>query len=341
MVMSKILRSTMLILVLSGTALISTAGQTVPRSTATSTQAAGASTGLKPVIWKDPGAVERLDFTYGVGGRENAPRPPFTFLEENTKGTNPKIRVKDAAGAEWAVKWGSEVNAETFATRVVWAAGYFVEPAYFVGQGKVEGVTGLDRAKSQVKPDGSFVDARFERRTKGVKTLEGEQSWSWVAGPFVGTKEFNGLKVVLMLLSNWDNKDQRDAGRGSNTGIHQTASEARYVVTDWGGSMGKWGGVMSREKWDCKGFSGQSKDFVKGVKNGIVEFGFSGQHSGDFKDNIKVEDVRWLMQYVGRITDEQLKAGLVSSGATPEDTACYTSALRARINQLQLVAKGR
>ena len=104
------------------------------------------------------------------------------------KGTNPKIRVKDATGAEWAVKWGSEVNAETFATRVAWAAGYFVEAAYFVRQGKVEGVTGLDRAKSQVKPDGSFVDARFERRTKGVKTLEGEQSWSWVAGPFVGNK---------------------------------------------------------------------------------------------------------------------------------------------------------
>ena len=339
--MSKILRSTLLFLVLSGTALISTSGQTLPRSTATSTQATAASTALKPVIWVDPGPVERLDLAYGVGGREGAPKPPFTFVEENLKGTNPKIRVKDSAGVEWAVKWGSEVSAETFATRIVWAAGYFVEPAYFIREGKVQGVTSLERAKSEVKPDGSFYNARFERRTKGVKTLEGEESWSWVSNPFVGSKEFNGLKVVVMFLSNWDNKDSRDAGRGSNTGIAQTGTQARYLITDWGGSLGKWGGVMSREKWDCKGFASQTKDFVKGVKNGFVEFGYSGQHSGDFKENIRVDDVRWVTQYLGRLTDAQLKAGLLASGATPEEAACYTSALRTRINQLQLAAKNR
>jgi hypothetical protein len=339
--MIKMFRSTLLISVISGLSLISTAGQTPPRPTGTSQKTATASTGLKPVIWADPGAVERLDFVYGVGGKANAPRPPFTFLEENLKGTNPKIRVKDSTGAEWAVKWGDEVSAETFATRVVWAAGYFVEAAYFVREGKVQGVTGLERAKSQVKPDGSFMDARFERRTKGVKTLEGEESWSWVVGPFVGKKEFNGLKVVVMLLSNWDNKDSRDAGRGSNTAIVQTTNEARYMVTDWGGSLGKWGGFMSREKWDCKGFTGQTKDFVKGIKNGFVEFGYSGQHSGDFKERIEVADVRWIMQYLGRITDAQLKSGLASSGATPEEAACFTAALRTRINQLQLASKGR
>ena len=45
-----------------------------------------------------------------------------------------------------------------------------------------------------------------------------------------------------MMLSNWDNKDVRDVKRGSNTAIFQTPSEGgledRYLITDWGGSMG-------------------------------------------------------------------------------------------------------
>ena len=74
------------------------------------------------------------------------------------------------------------------------------------------------------------------------------------------------------------------------------------MITDWGASMGKWGGVMSREKWDAKGYEKQTSDFIKEVERGLVEFGYSGQHSGDFKKGIRVSDVKWLLTYVGRIT---------------------------------------
>jgi hypothetical protein len=298
----------------------------------------------KPVLWTDPGAIERLDFASGVGGRDNAPKPPFTFIEESLSGSNPKVRVKDANGIEWTAKFGTEVNAETFATRVAWAVGYFVEPAYFVPSGKIESVGKLERAKKNVQPDGSFTDARFERRReKGVKKLEDEQSWSWIQNPFLGSKELNGLKVVMMLLSNWDNKDVRDVKRGSNTAIFQTPSEGgledRYLITDWGGSMGKWGGFISREKWDCNGFRTQTKDFVKGVRGDQVEFGYSGQHSESFKGGIRASDVQWVTQYLSRITDDQLRAGLQASGATAEEVECFTQSLRDRINQLKNVAR--
>src|SRR5262249_7712629 len=296
------------------------------------------------VLWADPGAVERLDFVAGPGGQANTPKPPFTFIEEDLHGSNPKVRVSDANGNRWTVKFGSEVNSETFATRMAWAAGYFVEPAYFVPSGKIQNVGKLERAKNSVKSDGSFTDARFElRREKGVKKLDDEQSWSWIQNPFLGTKELNGLKVIMMLTSNWDNKDVRDIKRGSNTAIYVTptgtAVEERYLITDWGGSMGKWGGLISREKWDCKGYHSQTKDFVKGVKDNKVEFGYSGQHSSDFKSDISVNDVRWLMGYVGRITDNQLRAGLQASGATSEEVACFTQSIRDRINQLKNVTR--
>ena len=35
--------------------------------------------------------------------------------------------------------------------------------------------------------------------------------------------------------------------------------------------------------------------FVAGVKEGLVQFGFGGEHTADFKNDIRVADVRWLM----------------------------------------------
>lgn len=290
------------------------------------------------VVWRDPGEVQNLDLVSGPGGKDGAPAPPFTFIEENLKGTNPKLKVKDANGIEWSVKWGAEVNAETVATRLIWVAGYFVEPAYFIASGKIEGVTGLTRAKSRVKDDGSFVEARFERqKDKGVKNLDEEQSWSWVENPFVGSKELNGLKVMVMLVSNWDNKDVRDVSRGSNTAIFQTKEEDQYIITDWGASLGKWGNFISREKWDCRSYQGQNRSFVKGVKNGLVEFGYSGQHTKDFANDIKVADVQWLVGIVGKLSDKQIADALQAGGASAEDQACFAKAIRERIDALKAV----
>ncbi len=325
---------------LSGSAMLLWPGQPLSPASASQQKEKAPLPPGKPLLWRDPGAVEKLDFVGGLAGRAKAPKAPFTFVEERLTGTNPKIRVTDANGVRWTAKFGSEVNAESFATRLLWAVGYFVEPAFFVPSGKIENLGKLTRAKDFVKPDGSFTDARFEmQREKGVQELDAEESWSWISNPFVGSKELNGLKVMLMLTSNWDNKDVRDVKRGSNTAIFRTpvkgGVEDRYLVTDWGGSMGKWGGFLSREKWDCKGFRSQTKDFVKAVRGDVIEFGYAGQHTDTFKNEIRVSDVRWLLQYLGRVSDEQLRTGLQASGATPEEVDCFTQALRERINQLK------
>jgi hypothetical protein len=290
----------------------------------------------KKLIWHDPGAVEKLDFTGGSGGVAGAPKPPFTFVEEDLGGTNPKVKLKDASGMEWTAKFGHEVKSEVFATRMVWAVGYFVENAYFVRSGTIAGVTNLKRAAKEVGKDGAFNEARFEmKKEKGVTKLKDAQGWSWLSNPFVGTKEINGLKIMFMLLSNWDNKDVRDISRGSNTAILVTPAEAHWMITDWGGSMGAWGGVMSRSKWESKDYEKQNKDFIKGVKNGVVEWGYSGQHSGDWTRGIPVAHVQWLMQYLGRIKDDQIRAGLVASGADPAEVSTYSAAVRDRINKLK------
>lgn len=289
----------------------------------------------RPAVWRDPGAVERLDFVNGPGGKKHAPKPPFTFVEEDTGGTSPKVKVTDAAGQRWGVKWGSEIHSEVFASRLAWAAGYYVEPAYFVKAGRIKGVTKLSRAKKYVGSDGSFTNARFELKEKGIDKQTDKESWRWDRNPFVGTRELNGLKVMVMLTSNWDPKDERDDE--SNTAIFtkKKTGEVTYLITDWGATMGKWGGVFTREKWDCDGFAGQTRKYVTGVEGGLVRFGYDGKREHDMRDGIRVSDVRWLLGYVGRITDGQIRAGLGASGATAEEIDCFTTAIRERTNQLR------
>ena len=73
-------------------------------------------------------------------------------------------------------------------------------------------------------------------------------------------------------------------------------------------------------------------------EDGELRWGYVGQHSELLKDGVKPGDVRWLMQYLGRVTDDQLRAGLLSSGASEKETESYLKGLRIRIAALQKVA---
>lgn len=295
------------------------------------------------VLWRDPGEVQKLDLRQGPGGPRGAPAPPFRFLEEHASGSQPCVSVGDATGRRWRVKWGPEVRSENVAVRVAWACGYFSEVTYFVASGTIDGARGLVRARDSLDEHGTFTDARFELEEPDVRKMFEEHSWAWNDNPFVGSAPLNGLKVVVMLLSNWDTKDRRDVARGSNTAIFEYhvsrwRREARYLITDWGGSMGRWGGtIVTRGRWDPDGFAAQTPEFVTGVDRDAVHFGYVGQRTADVANNIPPAHVRWLHGYLGRITDAQLQDALLASGATDDETGKFTRALRERIVQLSRV----
>lgn len=291
------------------------------------------------VLWHNPGAVETLDFRYGIGGPEMAPRPPFQFVAEDASGTTPKVQVKDAAGRHWVVKFGEEASADTFCTRLAWALGYYVEPQYLVADGTIEGVSGIQRARKLVDPaSGRFRAGRFQLRSREPKFLR-TVNWSWSDNPFLGTPELQGLKVLMMLLSNWDDKDSRDEEkRGCNTAIYQQGALYIYFIDDWGGAMGHWGKYFTRSKWNAKGYREQSSDFVS-FRDGAIHWGYSGQHTNLMVRDVQFGDIAWLMRYLGRVSDDQLRAGLLSSGASLEETSLYLEGLRMRIGQLQALVK--
>jgi hypothetical protein len=101
--------------------------------------------------------------------------------------------------------------------------------------------------------------------------------------------------------------------------------------------MGKWGGFLKREEWDRKGFASQTDDFCKGVKGGEVEFGYSGQHTESIEGGISVADVQWILTYLGKVSDSQIRAALDASGASPEEQDSFTRSMRARITQLRAI----
>jgi hypothetical protein len=298
-------------------------------------------TSRRAVIWRDPGPAESLDLAAGPGGRDRAPAPPFQFVEEHGTGTFPCVSVRDTRGHVWRVKWGDEVHTEAFASRFAWAAGFFVEVNYFVPSGRIEGASTLQRAGECIGEDGSFRNARFELDEPGVVKHFDEHSWSWNDNPFVGTRELNGLKVVMMLLSNWDNKDVRDVARGSNTAIFEhridrDMLEARYLIIDWGAALGTWGSsALSRGRWDCRAYAAQNDQFVLGMDGDQVLWGYKGQRTADAVTGITRSDVQWLYNYLGGLTDDQLAAGLRASGGTESEIADFTTALRARLDRLK------
>jgi hypothetical protein len=291
------------------------------------------------VLWQDPGEIAALDLAAGPGGEKGRPSPPYEFVEEHAGGSQPCVTVRDGRGRRWRVKWGDEVNSETFAVRIAWACGFFAETTHYVAEGVIDGAGPLRRAAPCIDQYGRFTAARFELDDPEVKKHFEEHSWAWNDNPFLGSRELQGLKIVTMLLSNWDTKDRRDVARGSNTAIFEQATphgrEARYLITDWGGSMGSWGAnIVTRGRWDAAAFAAQTPQFVSAVEEGVVKFGYTGQRTEDVGSGITVAAERWVCRYLGALTDAQVDAALRASGASDEEREQFRTALRARIDQL-------
>ena len=74
-------------------------------------------------------------------------------------------------------KWARRPKPETAATRLVWAAGYFVDEDYYVDELKVEGLPKLHRGQQYVSADGMVRGARLER-----KSQRRQETWESGAG---------------------------------------------------------------------------------------------------------------------------------------------------------------
>jgi hypothetical protein len=284
------------------------------------------------VLWQPPADIECRDLFYGPGGAENAPDPsmPFTYVKRSKSGTQKKIIVRDVHGDKWTVKFGNEAQPETAATRIVWAVGYHADQDYFVPRARIVGQEYIDAR-----------EVRFERHDGRYKEVG---NWSWEANPFLGTREFEGLKVLMALLKNWDlNEKNNDIIMAK-----KIAGPNIYYVADLGATIGRTGTFLNRLWGDApatisfspgksKGdpYAFTSERFIDEVRGGRVYFHIRRSHSRHRVDGVSVESARWMGAWLGRLSDKQLADAFCASGYDQAETSLLVSVVRARIIELQ------
>jgi hypothetical protein len=268
-----------------------------------------------PVMWKDPTDLESRNLLLGAGGEEMKPDiSRVTFIEQKKGGYSTKYRVRDAKGNEWIAKVGKEAQPDTAANRLLWALGYETEIAYLVPHLKIEG-------------KGEFDNVRLEARPADVKRAG---NWLWENNPFMDKPEFRGLKILMVMINNWDMKDDNNeilAERGNTTG----EGELRYIISDLGGTFGKTGGVISRSR--NKPTDYEKADFIKKVNGDVIDFNYNGKNQKLF-EGITLADARWLSGLLKRLSDEQIKDAFRAANYSPEDVNLLAQAFKDRINQL-------
>lgn len=278
-----------------------------------------------PVLWNAPDDIRSRDLFLGPGGEAMKPDlSNITFLEEEKGGySGTKYRIRDGAGREWVAKVSKESQSEVAAVRLLWAAGFETEINYLVPRLTIPG-------------KGTFEDARLEGRPNSEKRLV---EWKWEQNRFVGRREFQGLKIMMLFLENWDIKD-------SNNEIIQVkgTNRLRYVVSDLGATFGKTGGglplvwTITRSRNNPEDY--EKAKFVEGVKGNLVKFRYSGKKK-DIFDDITVAQARWLGGWLSRLSKDQIRDAFRAANYSVDDINTLTEAVVDRIEQLRTVRRRR
>ena len=217
-------------------------------------------------LWRDRGNIGSLNLFDGPGGKEHRPGKTFTFVKEDPAGTSPKFDILDEHGVTWKAKLGEETKAETAATRLLWAAGYFVDEDYYLAEIRVEKMPRLRRGQQFVSGDGVLHGVRLERKVKGQKKTG---NWSWYKNSQVGTKDLSGLRIMMALMNNWDLKEV------NNAVYEHEGKEPRFVVSDLGATFGRTGNPFVRSKSNMRDYRGTR--FIQKIGPEHVDFYLSSR----------------------------------------------------------------
>lgn len=266
-------------------------------------------------LWIDPGAEERDLFAGppSVGRARPAADARYEVLDRDTRGFSITYKVRDARRRVWHVKIGPEARTEVVASRIVWALGYHAVPSFFV-----ERWIAVDDARGS-----QLGGARFRPHELG---LESRGSWSWHQNPFVGTRPFNGLLALMMILNSTDLKDD-------NNELYEVLGPEReqaprwYVVKDLGATLGETARVDPR-RGDIDAF--EREPFVTGVEGNLVRFGFRGRHQ-ELLRGVTVADVRWVCDRLQRLSDRQWRDAFRAGNFAEGETTRYIARIRQKI----------
>jgi hypothetical protein len=303
-----------------------------------------------PILWEDPGNIAGRNLFFGQGGEKHQPKAPFTFESEDKNGSNPKFDVRDVEGKKWRVKLGEEARPEVVASRLLWAVGYYANDDYLLHVASVKNLElkrGGDQVKNGKTGNGQVIDSRFSRKPGGQEKIA---IWKWKENPFAGTREFNGLRVMMAVMNNWDLKDE-------NNSVYYDKKTDRqvFLINDVGATFGANGLGFSRarSKGNIDSFKGSKfitrstdteVDFATpkapaGVL--IASFGFSAKQYASragldwIGNNIPRADARWMGSLLSQLTHEQLTDAFRAGNFPADQIDAYVEIIESRIQELK------
>lgn len=269
----------------------------------------------KAVMWERVNIPKR-DLFRGPGG--DAMRPDLSriqFIEEEKDGHNKKYRIRDGKGRVWVAKLGREARPETAAIRLLWGLGYKTEINYLVPTITIPG-------------KGTFRNVRLEARPDSIERLE---EWKWKDNPFVGTRELQGLKAMMVFMTNWDVLDLQNK-------VIRVNGQNHYIVSDLGATFGRLGNNnlpiiyrLGRKTGSPRHYA--RSNFIRRVKNGEVQLSYKGKNRDIFK-GFTVDDARWLASLLNQLSDKQIGDAFRAANFSPAEVRTYVSAVNSRIEEL-------
>jgi hypothetical protein len=187
-------------------------------------------------------------------------------------------------------------------------------------------------------PGGTARDVRLKREDEKKVGM-----WEWDKVGFAGSREWNGLRALMALISNWDLKDV-------NNSVYREASQSVYTVSDLGASFGSAGAAwpISRAKDNLTSYS--HAKFIRRIGPDTVDFqtparpGFvrivnpkaylTRIHLEHLGRNVPRADARWLGQLLARLAPAQIQDAFRAAGYSPQETQAFARLLEVRITTL-------
>ena len=308
--------------------------------------------GEKPLLQCAADDAHSKNLYYGEGGKENTPPQLFTYEKEDLNGTNAKFDLRDEHGDKWRAKLGEEARPETVATRLLWSAGYFSAEEYFLPRIRVTGMQPVSkkrrkRVRGLLDSDGTMYNVELKRYPKGEKKIG---TWKWRENPFTGTREFNGLRVMMALLNSWDVKDENNAVYREDASCGSSGDPLVYMVSDMGATFGTSG--QARHNAIGKGNlrSYRRSKFIRKVTATYVDFDSPARttllglvNPFDFLYRWRLRwvgkrvpraDAKWMGEILGRLSRDQIRDAFRAADYSPEEVEGFTDVISHRIAEL-------
>jgi len=205
----------------------------------------------------------------------------------------------------------------------------------------------VHRGQKLIGPNGEMRNVRLKWEPDGRKRID---QWQWRDDPFSGTRELNGLRVLMAVINNWDLKDVNNGVfRVMDHDNDNASATCVYEVSDLGASFG--GPNLERTKATIGNIDEYRQSrFITRATDDVIDFESPRRaawivlanppeflmrlHLRWIGRQIPREDARWMGQLLARLSPDQIRDAFRAAGYSPDEIEALTGILESRIAQL-------